>query len=317
MSGRTNGRKSVAYHPRSRLERRRGGARGAGAARSLPADRDAARRRLGCRRRRRRACARFILSRFSTSPIWTPSRAVRRTRRRCRGCAPCRSRRNCGWMPASPMRKRSPPRFRNRCCGLYLGSESQRDEALLRRFRDHPGLILSLDFFADGFRGPPSILARPELWPQRMIVMTLAKVGSAAGPDFARLEEVKARAGTRAVIAAGGRARRGRYPRTVGTAESRRRWSPPRCTTILSRPSNSRCSAPEFSADCKARRANRPPSECFKSPRAFSTGATDHPARQMVLPVRGCLLSKRRTDASPSSAGQWLRRQSAFHRPHA
>ena len=36
-----------------------------------------------------------------------------------------------------------------------LGSESQRDEALLRAFPDHPGLILSLDFFADGFRGPP------------------------------------------------------------------------------------------------------------------------------------------------------------------
>ena len=42
-----------------------------------------------------------------------------------------------------------------------LGSESQSDDALLRRFRDHPGLILSLDFFADGFRGPPSILEEP------------------------------------------------------------------------------------------------------------------------------------------------------------
>jgi phosphoribosylformimino-5-aminoimidazole carboxamide ribotide isomerase len=85
-----------------------------------------------------------------------------------------------------------------------LGSESQLDDTLLRRFRDHPGLILSLDFFAEGFRGPPSVLAEPELWPQRVIVMTLAKVGSAAGPDFARLEEVKAKAGTRGVIAAGG-----------------------------------------------------------------------------------------------------------------
>jgi phosphoribosylformimino-5-aminoimidazole carboxamide ribotide isomerase len=85
-----------------------------------------------------------------------------------------------------------------------LGSESQRDEALLRRFRDHPGLILSLDFFADGFRGPASFLAGPELWPQRVIVMTLAKVGSATGPDFARLEEIKAKAGTRLIIAAGG-----------------------------------------------------------------------------------------------------------------
>lgn len=85
-----------------------------------------------------------------------------------------------------------------------LGSESQRDDALLRHFRDHPDLILSLDFFADGFRGPPSFLDEPEFWPQRVIVMTLAKVGSGAGPDFERLRLVKAKAGSRAVIAAGG-----------------------------------------------------------------------------------------------------------------
>jgi phosphoribosylformimino-5-aminoimidazole carboxamide ribotide isomerase len=85
-----------------------------------------------------------------------------------------------------------------------LGSESQRDEVLLRRFRDHPGLILSLDFFADGFRGPQNLLDEPELWPQRVIVMTLAKVGSGAGPDFARLEEIKTKAGNRMLIAAGG-----------------------------------------------------------------------------------------------------------------
>jgi phosphoribosylformimino-5-aminoimidazole carboxamide ribotide isomerase len=85
-----------------------------------------------------------------------------------------------------------------------LGSESQSDDALLRRFRDHPGLILSLDFFADGFRGPHSILEEPASWPQTLIVMTLAKVGSAAGPDFDRLSQIKARAGSRYVIAAGG-----------------------------------------------------------------------------------------------------------------
>ena len=34
--------------------------------------------------------------------------------------------------------------------------------------------------------------------------MTLAKVGSAAGPDFVLLQEVKAKAGDRSVIAAGG-----------------------------------------------------------------------------------------------------------------
>lgn len=85
-----------------------------------------------------------------------------------------------------------------------LGSESQRDAAVLRHFRDHPDLILSLDFFADGFRGPAELLDSPELWPNRVIVMTLAKVGSAAGPDFARLRQIKAMAGERMVIAAGG-----------------------------------------------------------------------------------------------------------------
>lgn len=90
--------------------------------------------------------------------------------------------------------------------GLHpvLGSESQRDENLLRRFRGHPNLILSLDFFAEGFRGPQSIFDDPALWPDRVIVMTLAKVGTAAGPDLARLAEIKARAGKREIIAAGG-----------------------------------------------------------------------------------------------------------------
>lgn len=85
-----------------------------------------------------------------------------------------------------------------------LGTESQADDSLLRRFRDHPDLILSLDFFSDGFRGPASVLDRPELWPRRVIAMTLAKVGAAAGPDIDRLKEIKAKAGTRTVIAAGG-----------------------------------------------------------------------------------------------------------------
>jgi phosphoribosylformimino-5-aminoimidazole carboxamide ribotide isomerase len=90
--------------------------------------------------------------------------------------------------------------------GLHpvLGSESQKDETLLKRFRDHPDLVLSLDFFADGFRGPRALLESSELWPQRLIVMTLAKVGSATGPDFSTLAAIQTRAGDRTVIAAGG-----------------------------------------------------------------------------------------------------------------
>ncbi|MDQ6438249.1 HisA/HisF-related TIM barrel protein [Mesorhizobium sp. LHD-90] len=85
-----------------------------------------------------------------------------------------------------------------------LGSESQNDDLLLRRFCRHPNLILSLDFFAEGFHGPQTILEDPTLWPGRVIVMTLAKVGAGGGPDFDRMREVKVRAGDRTIIAAGG-----------------------------------------------------------------------------------------------------------------
>lgn len=85
-----------------------------------------------------------------------------------------------------------------------LGSESQTGADLLRRFGGHPRLILSLDFFAEGYRGPASFLDQPQRWPQQVIVMTLTRVGAGAGPDFARLRDIKAMAGDRSVIAAGG-----------------------------------------------------------------------------------------------------------------
>ena len=123
---------------------------------------------------------------------------------RLRGCGPCPSAPEL-WVDAGISDEESACGRACRAVALPragLGIAARR--RLLRRFRDHPGLILSLDFFADGFRGPASLLDDPALWPQTVIVMTLAKVGSAAGPDFARLEEIKARAGSRAVIAAGG-----------------------------------------------------------------------------------------------------------------
>ena len=87
---------------------------------------------------------------------------------------------------------------------LVIGSESQRGLTLVERLRDHPRMILSLDFRGEDFQGPPEVLARPGLWPQRVIVMTLARVGSDAGPDMARLAGIVAMAGGRKVFAAGG-----------------------------------------------------------------------------------------------------------------
>ena len=85
-----------------------------------------------------------------------------------------------------------------------LGSETQTDVSLLRTFNHDPRLILSLDFRGDTFLGPPDILRAPDLWPSRVIVMTLGRVGAGSGPDFDRLEMIKNLAGKRDVIAAGG-----------------------------------------------------------------------------------------------------------------
>ena len=64
--------------------------------------------------------------------------------------------------------------------------------------------VLSLDYRDERFLGPPAVAARPELWPDEVIVMTLSRVGSGAGPDLVRIGEVQRRAGPRRMFAAGG-----------------------------------------------------------------------------------------------------------------
>ena len=87
---------------------------------------------------------------------------------------------------------------------LVLGSESLSDMAPCAELRDHPRVVLSLDFRQGKFLGPPALLASAALWPRRIIVMTLDRVGSSAGPDFARIAGVRDIAGNRKVYAAGG-----------------------------------------------------------------------------------------------------------------
>ena len=87
---------------------------------------------------------------------------------------------------------------------LVLGSEAQHDEKLLASLKQDPRVVLSLDFRGDVFVGPPSLLGQPDLWPARIIVMTLARVGSGAGPDVARLREIRAPAANASLYAAGG-----------------------------------------------------------------------------------------------------------------
>jgi phosphoribosylformimino-5-aminoimidazole carboxamide ribotide isomerase len=66
------------------------------------------------------------------------------------------------------------------------------------------GCVLSLDYRADRFVGPPALERNAEHWPARVIVMSLNRVGTNAGPDFERLLGTRKCAGDRRVFAAGG-----------------------------------------------------------------------------------------------------------------
>lgn len=90
---------------------------------------------------------------------------------------------------------------------VVIGSESQsaEDPGLAVRLAEAGvPVALSLDFHGEAFAGPPALWTDPALWPDTLIVMTLARVGTGSGPDIARLADVKRRAGMRRVFAAGG-----------------------------------------------------------------------------------------------------------------
>ena len=85
---------------------------------------------------------------------------------------------------------------------LVIGSETQTTVDLARGLG--PGAVLSLDYRGDTFLGPPALETTPELWPGDVIVMTLAKVGSGAGPDLAKLGAARTRSPRVRLWAAGG-----------------------------------------------------------------------------------------------------------------
>jgi HisA/HisF family protein len=87
---------------------------------------------------------------------------------------------------------------------LVLGSETQRDATLVRHFAGDARVALSLDFRGPSFQGPPALVDDAACWPQKVIAMTLARVGSGAGPDLERLAGIRHAATGREVYAAGG-----------------------------------------------------------------------------------------------------------------
>jgi phosphoribosylformimino-5-aminoimidazole carboxamide ribotide isomerase len=87
-----------------------------------------------------------------------------------------------------------------------IGTESLAGEADVEVLRSLPAesYVLSLDFKGEDFMGPRDVLDEPDHWPERIIVMTLKRIGSGEGPDIKRVADIVARANGKRVYAAGG-----------------------------------------------------------------------------------------------------------------
>ena len=65
-----------------------------------------------------------------------------------------------------------------------LGSESFEEESIDEINRFNNDYVLSLDYSIAGEMGPKSLFSRQDLWPENIIIMTLARVGSNLGARF-------------------------------------------------------------------------------------------------------------------------------------
>ncbi len=84
-----------------------------------------------------------------------------------------------------------------------IGSESVNEIHWLESLQKD-SWILSLDFKANEFLGEPTLLTYTSMWPQRVLAMNLAQVGSEDGPDFPLLGNLKQRKSNATLYAAGG-----------------------------------------------------------------------------------------------------------------
>lgn len=94
----------------------------------------------------------------------------------------------------------------NRNFNVILGSENFSDLnqylAIKKQLQDT--FVLSLDFMPEGYRGPAELLENTANWPQTVIIMTLANVGSNQGPNLELIRNFAHHAQRFSLFAAGG-----------------------------------------------------------------------------------------------------------------
>jgi phosphoribosylformimino-5-aminoimidazole carboxamide ribotide isomerase len=108
------------------------------------------------------------------------------------------------WLDAGFTRVSDAAQVRSGRVEPVFGSESLADSDELALLRGREDVLLSLDQRGGQPMDPAGCWRRDDCWPSRVIVMTLDRVGAGSGPDLTTLAAVRARAGGRALIGAGG-----------------------------------------------------------------------------------------------------------------
>ncbi len=86
-----------------------------------------------------------------------------------------------------------------------IGSETNISPKTLNElFTSSLEIILSLDFQTKTFLGHQDLLEKTDLWPERIIIMSLSHVGSNNGPDYKLISDIQKIAGDRKIYVAGG-----------------------------------------------------------------------------------------------------------------
>jgi len=109
------------------------------------------------------------------------------------------------WLDSGKFRKEDFPDFHHSSTTYVIGSETGVTADMFDKLSaiiSEP--VLSLDFKAGIFSGEANILQHPEIWPQNIIVMNLARVGSSEGPDMDLLEKIKPLSTGKNIYMAGG-----------------------------------------------------------------------------------------------------------------
>ncbi|AYH43994.1 HisA/HisF-related TIM barrel protein [Azoarcus sp. DN11] len=92
----------------------------------------------------------------------------------------------------------------DRVAPVFASESLASPQAAREAFVHHPGAILSLDRRGDQVLDPAGCWADASLWPARVIVMTLERVGAFAGPELELVAAIRRRAPGAMLIGAGG-----------------------------------------------------------------------------------------------------------------